>query len=306
MDSLFPSLAQWRPMEVPPHIADLGYYIGTSGYHFDDWVGVFNPPKAAQGDRDRLRFYLGYFPFAEINNTFYRHASLPFFESIVRRSEGGAMFAVKVHREISHSREPDAEAGTRLMRAHVEAVRPLVDAGRFYSFLVQLDDRLQMSRRRLDYLLSLAAAAVSAKCDVHIEFRHRSWHSMEALKSLKDSGVGVCNTEIPPLRHAFPLKSYATSRKGYLRYSGRNLGNWYPSRPQRTSRERIEARNARYDFQYSEDEVRERMIGQIALRHKTDCVAVAYNNHYNAQAVENAILNIRLLNLSICGNDAEI
>ncbi len=81
-----------------------------------------------------------------------------------------------------------------------------------------------------------------------------------------------------------------------MRYSGRNLNNWYPRGKQTTNKERIAARNARYDYAYTEEEIQERTAAQIALRQKADCVAVAYNNHYNAQAVMNAIQNMKLLN----------
>jgi len=294
-------------MEVPPDVAPLGFLVGTSGYYFNDWIGRFNPPKVTgrqlallsegeQADQDRLRFYQKYFPFVEVNNTFYHEPSPQYFDGVLSRSRASTQYAVKVHRDVSHTRKWDPDAAKELMLLHVGAVMPLAERGQFYSFLVQLEDRLNMDQRKLDYLLSAASVATDAGLDVHIEFRHRSWHTMHALQSLKDAGVGICNTEIPPVPHAFPLKPYATSGKGYVRYSGRNLENWYPKGKQTTSQERLAARNARYDYLYTEDEVRERTDDQIALRQKVDCVAVAYNNHYNTQAVMNAVQNMKLLN----------
>jgi uncharacterized protein YecE (DUF72 family) len=182
------------------------------------------------------------------------------------------------------------------MRNHVAAVAPLVETGRFYSFLIQLEDHVYRSEDRLDYLLAVSEEAIKRKLDVHIEFRHNSWHMERALRSLKDNGVGVCNTEIPAFPHVFPLKSYATTDKGYVRYSGLNKANWYPPKSAQASpRERLLSRNNRYDYLYSEEELRERVKGQLALGKKAGKVAVAYNNHYLIQAVLNAIRNILLL-----------
>jgi uncharacterized protein YecE (DUF72 family) len=286
----------WHPIPRPPEISQHGFFVGTSGYYFDDWIGLFNPPKPPRGtalsekqkeDQDRLKFYHTYFPFLEINTTFYQEPTKKWFADIDSRSRQGTRLAVKAHRDISHTRTWNSKNGRCLMQRHVDAVHPILKSGRFYSFLIQLEDR-----ERLGYLIEVSNAAISNGCDVHIEFRHRSWHRMESLQSLKDSTIGICNTEIP-VSHAFPLKPYATSNKGYVRYSGRNYANWNQTRPQRTHKDRIAARNARYDYLYSLQEIGQRTESQGVLRQKTSVVAVAYNNHYNAQAVHNAIQNIK-------------
>jgi len=272
----------------------------------EDWIGRFNPPKAnkrqqaeltesQREDRDRLKFYQKYFSFVEINNTFYREPMIGNFLDIERRSKPSMQYAVKMHRSISHTKTWDIDTGKRLVRDHVTAVSPLVETGRFFSFLIQLEDRVVRSQKRLDYLLAVASEAVQEGLDVHVEFRHISWHEMHPIQALKDCGIGICNTEIPPIRHAFPLKAYATTDKGYVRYSGRNQKTWVPEGEQKTSKERIAARNARYDYLYSEEEVRRRTMAQFELGLKVSSVAIAWNNHYNTQAVQNALFNINLL-----------
>jgi uncharacterized protein YecE (DUF72 family) len=296
----------WVPLDPPPDLTPRGFYVGTSGYYYDDWVGLFNPPKLSRAaqeklpeeqrfDQDRLRFYQKYFSFVEINTTFYNPPTLAQFLDIEKRSRESMKYAVKLHRDISHVKQYDADRGRELMREHVTAVSPLVETGRFYSFLLQLEDHVYRTPERLEYLLAVCSEAVREHVDVHIEFRHNSWHTMHALQSLKDSGIGICNTDIPPVKHAFPLKAYATTDKGYIRYSGRNLANWYPSRDQKTAKDRIAARNARYDYLYSDEELQELIKGQIALSRKTSVLAMAYNNHYQIKAVRNAIDNIKRL-----------
>ena len=52
------------------------YTIGTSGYSYDDWRGVFYPENLPKGKM--LDYYSEYFNCVEINSTYYviPHASV--------------------------------------------------------------------------------------------------------------------------------------------------------------------------------------------------------------------------------------
>jgi len=291
----------FSPFPIPADITQRGFYIGTSGYYYDDWGGRFYPPRKEESERDRLQYYQKYFSFVEINTTFYREPVLQLFLDIEKRSKPNMMYSVKVFKDISHSRERNPAKGQDLMEKQVTAAAPLIESGRFYSFLIQLEDHVQRKQATLDYLLAVSDIAIRRHADVHIEFRHGSWHQQHVLQSLKDAGVGLCNTEIPPVAHAFPLKAYATSEKGYTRYSGRNIENWYPQQKAESPKGRLEQRNARYNYLYSEAEIKERVGGLYALHNKTNTVAVAFNNHYLASAVFNALQTIDFLDRKLRG-----
>jgi hypothetical protein len=47
------------------------------------------------------------------------------------------------------------------MRGHIYAVSPLVETGRFFSFLIQLPDFMIRSQKKLDYLLAVAVEDVT-------------------------------------------------------------------------------------------------------------------------------------------------
>ncbi len=296
----------FSPVEPPPDIARSGIHIGTSGYYFDDWLGRFNPPKISgkklqalsedeKKEQDRLLFYQKYFSFVEINHTYYQEPVLQSFVDIERRSKASMLYAVKVNKEISHTKSWEAGKAKVLMEKHVQAVSPLIETGRFYSFLIQLEDHVERSLKAMDYLLTVAEGATKSKVDVHIEFRNITWHNEQVLQALKDNGIGICNTEIPSFSHTFPLKSYATTDKGYVRYSGLNRDNWYPRGLKTTSKDRLDSRNARYNYLYSLDEIKERLEGQLKLIRKTSQTVVAFNNHFQIKAIRNAIQNIQLI-----------
>ena len=48
----------------------LGYYIGTSGWHYDHWRDRFYPRKLTKAEW--LEFYAHHFTTVELNNSFYR------------------------------------------------------------------------------------------------------------------------------------------------------------------------------------------------------------------------------------------
>ncbi len=298
----------WRPLAVPPDLSRLGLRVGTSGYRFQDWAGRFYAPAASGSVREGgnsevseggaaarwFPFYQLYFSFLELCHTFHQEPQARQFAELERRSKPGMMFSVKVHKDISHKGAWDAAEGRALMRKHAMAVTPLADAGRFYSFLIQLDEGVERGRRVLDYLLETASVAVGEGLDVHVEFRNRTWHQESVLQSLKDAGVGICNTDLPDLLHAFPLKAYATTGKAYVRYCGLNLAGWLASGPEGGS-QRPQARNVRYDYLYSRAELEKRVRGQLLLLEKTGAVAAVFNNHVGGKAAINAVQAIHLL-----------
>ena len=299
-------LGGWEPFPVPPDITREGVYIGTSGYYYQDWLGKFNPPKVPQKhlrfltdeqreEQNRFLFYQKYFSFIEINHTFYKEPQINTFIEIEKKSKKETQFTIKVHRNISHSTVFNRAKAVDLMKRHIHAVSPLAETGRFHSFLIQLENHNDRSMEKFDYLLAIAEVAIKNRMDVHIEFRHKSWHQPYILKTMKDHGVGICNTEIPGVHQAYPLKAYATTDKGYIRYSGQNTKNWYPEKKLEISKERMKQRNHRYNYLYTEKEIQQRVNDQRLLLQKTNTLAIAYNNHFNSQAVKNAIDNINQL-----------
>jgi uncharacterized protein YecE (DUF72 family) len=65
----------------------------------------------------------------------------------------------------------------------------------------------------------------------------------------------------------------------YVRFHGRNKDRWYDHK------EAYE----RYDYLYSEAELREWVPKIRRLAEEADRVFIFYNNHFKAQAVENAM-----------------
>jgi uncharacterized protein YecE (DUF72 family) len=81
-------------------------YIGTSGWHYKHWKGLFYP--AGMPQQDYLPHYLRYFQTVEVNNSFYRLPSYETFANWRVSVPEGFVFAVKASRFITL---PDYKSG---------------------------------------------------------------------------------------------------------------------------------------------------------------------------------------------------
>jgi uncharacterized protein YecE (DUF72 family) len=68
-------------------------FVGTSGYSYAPWKGVFYPPKLPAAKM--LSFYASRFRTVELNSTFYRMPKTEVFEQWRGEVPPGFVFAVK-------------------------------------------------------------------------------------------------------------------------------------------------------------------------------------------------------------------
>src|SRR5579862_5950304 len=78
-------------------------WIGTSGWIYKHWQGLFYPPDLAA--RDHLTFYADRFPTVEVNYSFYRLPERPVFEAWRAQTPEGFLFAVKGSRFLTHMKK---------------------------------------------------------------------------------------------------------------------------------------------------------------------------------------------------------
>ena len=81
--------------------------IGTSGYSFPDWVGPFYPPGTDRGKM--LDHYVRHFPTVEVNATYYRIPPPSTLQAMERKTPPGFEFVVKAHHDMTHKRSLDDE-----------------------------------------------------------------------------------------------------------------------------------------------------------------------------------------------------
>lgn len=199
--------------------------------------------------------------FVEFASSFYRETALHDLIAVADASSH-ARFSVLVNRATSNPVIWDPAVGRSAIARHLEAARPLIQRGQFFTFLIQMDEEQAFDEKAFVYLRQVAALPLSERIPVHIEFRHLSWHALPVLRALRDDGIGIANVEQPTSIDAFPLKAYATTELGYIRYCRRKP--------------------------YTDGEIAERVHAQVALGKKVADAAVVWSREYNGLAEDNA------------------
>jgi len=189
--------------------------IGTSGWHYDHWVGPFYPTDLP---KDKwLEYYTRHFDTVEINNTFYH---LPRAQTMVRwhdRVPAGFVYAVKAGRYITHVKklkDPEESVGRFFELADLLK-------GRLGPILYQLPPSLHKDLQRLDAFIKVLPKRDHAV----FEFRHKSWYEQDTFDLLNRHGVTLCVHDMP---EAAPPR-IVTGRMVYIRFhgaSGRYAGSY--------------------------------------------------------------------------------
>ncbi len=229
------------------------YFVGTSGWYYDDWKGRFYPEKLPRAKW--LEFYARHFTTVELNNTFYRLPSEEAFTKWYDSSPPGFAFAVKVSRFITHIK--------RLKNCD-EAL------GNFMSRTTLLKDKLGPRLYQLppglhrdDDLLTAFLERLPRELKHVIEFRHQSWLVEDVFDILRRYRVGFCVFDMPRLE--CPL--LATTNFAYIRFHGRD---------------------SLYSSCYADEELAD-WAGRIAeLAQNLDAVYIYFNNDIEGYALKNA------------------
>ena len=157
-------------------------HIGTSGWHYKHWKGVFYPVDIRDGEM--LRFYVARLRTAEINNTFYRFPSEKALAEWRNAAPAGFIFAVKASRYITHIKKLK-DAGEPVSN-FVERVRTLGD--KLGPILFQLPGHWRYDRDRLDSFLG----ALPAGQRYVFEFRDPTWFEVPVYEALSRAGAAFC------------------------------------------------------------------------------------------------------------------
>ena len=277
-------------------------------------------PKRSMSAEARLRYYASVFDTVEVNSSYY---AIPDIKNTVRwveRTPLGFVFHVKAYalltghhpkpeslpaelqallpRQPGRTRRGEIEAASfppeavdaafRLFRA---AVTPLADAAKLGYVLFQFAPWVHFERARLDYLASLAERLPG--WTIAVEFRHRSWfpeHAAEALAALGDARLAHVIVDAPIGAGAVPRVTASTAPTAVFRLHGRNADGWL-----RQLRGEEPAVREKYDYLYSEAELRELLpeIGRIG--EEAEQVFISFNNNNRDYPVQNARMMKRLL-----------
>jgi uncharacterized protein YecE (DUF72 family) len=262
--------------------------VGTAGWSYKDWEGIFYPPGMSRRKQHPLELLARCFDVVEINTSFYGHIKpeiAKLWARIVSDANPSFLFTAKLHRSFTHSPlaaiEPTSavsihpnDEDERLARQGLEA---MAATGKFGALLIQFPVSFKNTSLNREYLETLLRQFIEYPRVV--EVRHSSWENPETIAYFAERNVSFCNIDQPQLGRALSPTAHVTSPIGYVRLHGRNYDQWFePEKP-----------SDRYNYLYKTNELigwKER-VETIAREAKITFVIA--NNHFEAKAGVNGL-----------------
>ncbi len=242
-----------QPLSRGAHVkAKERFYVGTSGWTYDDWSGPFYPEEVK--GPERLSFYAEHFNAVEINATFYRLPTQPMIAAWNRRLGGDFHLVVKGSRLVTYFKK--LEDCSEPLRNLLDRILQL---DRLKVVLWQLPPSLRKDKTRLETFLS----TLPKEARHAVEFRHKSWWDEEIVETLAKHDAAFVAVSHPRL----PETIHATTDFLYLRFHGKGRDLY------------------RYD--YSRDELQD-WAKALKPHLKKRLLYAFFNNDYNANAARNA------------------
>ncbi len=262
--------------------------VGTAGWSYKDWEGVFYPPGMQRRKQHPLEILARCFDVVEINTSFYGHIKPEIARLWIRRANtvnSQFMFTAKLHRSFTHSplavMEPTSAATIRPNdedeRLAREGLDALAAAGKLGALLIQFPVSFKNTSLNRDYLGALLRQFIEYPRVV--EVRHSSWDNPETLRDFEHKNVSFCNIDQPLIGRSLQATEHVTAPVGYVRLHGRNYDQWFEA----------EKAEDRYNYLYSETELGgwkdkiERMADKAAVTY------VIANNHFEGKAGVNGL-----------------
>jgi uncharacterized protein YecE (DUF72 family) len=292
--------------------------VGTSGWNYPagrgTWNGVFYPPARRRPKGfDELEFYAEHFDTVEVNSTFYGQPRPDVTRAWAARTPAAFEFSIKLYQKFTHpgmyrervgrslpadapGRQDAILALARPNQADVEEFRraldPLATEGKLGALLAQFPPSFRSGEAERSYLRDLLRAFHDYP--MAVELRHRGWSddAGDTLALLNEFQAAWVQIDEPKFRLSI-RQNHLPNIRGfyYMRLHGRNAAAWWHHAKSED----------RYDYLYSEDELKEFSETAKAADEIVKKVYVYTNNHFSAKSVANAAMIKKLLDEPIDG-----
>ncbi len=244
--------------------------IGTSGWSYNEWAGVFYPNSST----NKLSYYSKIFGTAEVDSSFYAFPSKGLVLGWARYTPESFVFSVKLPQLLTHEKKLDLAKGVEadLIR-FLGLLKPLIASGKLGPVLIQLPPSFtyQSGFEKMKGFLGRAPEDVKFA----VEFRHPSWLREDVWAFLRGRNVANVIVDEPLL----PPDTVTTADFAFIRWHGRGSRPWY-------------------NYRYSERE----LDGWVPkVREVTSRVKKTFgyfNNHFRGFAVENSLRMLEKLGAS--------
>ncbi len=267
-------------------------------------------PPSAKSPEDRLRFYSERFPIVEIDSTFYAIPDERNPRAWVERTPTEFTFDVKAYAPFTghaaavkalgkdlreelpeevrekanfYAKDLPTEVLNEVWRRFNETLLPLDSAGKLGTVLFQYPPWFGPRSDNREMILD--AKERLGQYEMAVEFRNAMWMAEErdrerTLKFLADNAITyVCVDEPQGFKSSVPPTTAVTAATAVVRMHGHNAEMWT---------QRVKTAAERFDYLYSEDELREWVPRVRDLASDAREVHVLMNNCHRDYSVRNA------------------
>lgn len=172
-------------------------YIGTSGWVYSDWEGIFYPEDLPS--KDRLKYFSKFFRTVEINYSFYHLPRPSTYQNWYLQTPEDFLFAVKASRFITHIKRLQEVRGA--WKTFIENALNLQE--KLGPILFQFPPSFQVTEENIkrleDFLKYINHLAIKPFNHLRLafEFRHQSWCEEKIYKLLKKCNAAWVITDSP-------------------------------------------------------------------------------------------------------------
>jgi uncharacterized protein YecE (DUF72 family) len=280
--------------------------VGTCSWADESLSKYFYPPQV-KGAEERLHYYTERFDTVEANSTYYRLPDREMVQKWADRTPDAFVMHVKafgvmtrhpveVEQLPTDLREdapldergrvdrPPREFRAEIFRRFHDALEPLRETGKLGGILMQFPPYVVPRPAAFDYL-EWAQEQLGGD-EMLVEFRHASWlddeHRDETLGFLERHGMTFVIVDAPKTggRNVLPTLVTTTSPTAYIRFHGRNAETW---------NKRVRSAAERFDYLYSEEELREWVEPLKELAGKSEVVYAMFNNNGRSTTADGTI-----------------
>ena len=249
-------------------------YIGTSGWHYPDWVGLFYRPNIK--GYDELKYHATHFETVENNASFYLISQETTYKTWDRMTPPEYKFSMKLNKAITHVARLELTTEVKeKVQLILESTQVLKD--KLGAMVIQLPPGFKLDLIRLDLFLKYFTKEIQKqtyKFDIAIEFRHNKWFIGEVYSLLEKYNVAL----VAGQSSRYPEMRRVTADIAYIRMHG----------PEKL-----------FASKYSREQLIEwaTYINKISTTLKK--IYVYFNNDFYGYAITNAKKLIELVNKNV-------
>ena len=164
----------------------MDWRVGTMGFSYADWAGVFYPRGTKPGDY--LAHYAKYFDTVELDTTFHATPPPERFKRWAEVTPDGFRFAAKMPKAVTHDVAPDRALGA--MNEFLDSARNLGE--KLGVVLIQFAPQFEINQFES---VARLLAALPADLRFAVEFRNRTWGTRRTLDLLREHRCALVTAE---------------------------------------------------------------------------------------------------------------